>query len=414
MVQSQWLRRLALVGALAAGYFVAGKLGLRVAFVNPSATPVWPPTGIALVGFVLLGYDVWPAVLLSAFLVNLATAGAAIVSLGGLARWADFGSIWATWWLGDAVGDLVVAPAVLLWSMHPRVHWRRRQTLEAAALLLCVIVVGLVVFGGLYPSDVKNYPLEFLCVPFLVWAAFRFAPRGAAAAVVVLSAVAIAGTLRGFGPFARATPNESLLLLQAFMGVMALMTLVLAAVVAERKEGEERLRRLAVSDPLTGLGNYRELVSALAAEIGRSDRTDRPFAVVLLDLDGLKAINDRYGHMVGSMALRRVAEMLPASCRRMDTAARFGGDEFALVLPETGEAAAWLVARRITDRVARDGETPAISVSAGVAVHPRDGATLEALVNSADRALYESKARRRDAGRVGSLSGGGPEAFPAR
>src|SRR2546421_4788064 len=148
------------------------------------------------------------------------------------------------------------------------------------------------------------------------------------------------------------------LLLQAFQGVSAVITLVLAAAVAERTEAVDRLRRLAVSDPLTGLSNYRQLAHALDAEIRRSSRTDRPFAVVLMDLDGLKKVNDRYGHLVGSMALRRVAEALLGSCRGIDTAARFGGDEFALVLPETGDAAAWHVARRVADRVARDGEQP--------------------------------------------------------
>jgi diguanylate cyclase (GGDEF)-like protein len=235
----------------------------------------------------------------------------------------------------------------------------------------------------------------------LIWVAFRFGPREAASVVVVLGAVAIGGTLRGLGPFARPAPDESLLLLQTFMDVMAVMTLVLAAVVAERKDAEQRLRRLAVSDPLTGLANYRQLAAALDTEIQRSSRTGRPFAIVLLDLDGLKTINDRYGHLVGSMALRRVAESLLGSCRGIDTAARFGGDEFALVLPETGDAAAWHVARRVADRVARDGEQPEISVSVGVAVHPRDGATLETLQNTADRSLYAAKARRRPTSRVG-------------
>ena len=298
--------------------------------------------------------------------------------------------------MGDAVSDLVVAPAVLLWAARPRVRWTRRQALEAVGLLACLAVVGFVVFDGLVPWSDKHYPLEFLCVPFLLWVAFRFEQREAATVVVLLAGVAIWGTLRGYGPFARPLFNESLLLLQAFQGVSAVITLVLAAAVAERTEAVDRLRRLAVSDPLTGLSNYRQLAHALDAEIRRSSRTDRPFAVVLMDLDGLKKVNDRYGHLVGSMALRRVAEALLGSCRGIDTAARFGGDEFALVLPETGDAAAWHVARRIADRVARDGEQPPLSVSVGVAVHPRDGATLEALLNAADRSLYDSKARRRN------------------
>jgi diguanylate cyclase (GGDEF)-like protein len=452
-IRSQTLRRLALLVAIAAAYFVAGRLGLRFAVVNPNATAVWPPAGIALAALLLAGYEVWPAIMVGAFLVHLsttgslpsavaiaagntleglvgaylvnrfargrrvgerardvfalgvlagivstvvsATAGVLAISLDGLARWSDFGSIWLTWWLGDAVGDMVVAPAVLFWALRPRVHWTRRQALEAAALLVCVVVVGIAVFDGLFPWRHRHYPLEFLCVPLLLWAAFRFEPREAATTVLVLSGVAIAGTLAGFGPFARPTYDESLLLVQAFTGVTAIMTLVLAAAVAERREAEERLRRLAVSDPLTGLSNYRQLVQALESEIKRSSRTDRPFAVVLMDLDGLKTINDRFGHLVGSLALRRVAETLLGSCRGIDTAARFGGDEFALVLPETGDAAAWHVARRVADRVARDGEQPVISVSVGVAVHPRDGGSLEGLLNAADRSLYDTKARQR-------------------
>ncbi len=453
MTQSQWLRRLGLLLALTAGYFVAGKLGLRLAFVNPSATPVWPNTGIALAAFLLAGVEVWPAILLGAFLVNITTAGSMATSVGiaagntleglvgawlvsrfargaracdrardvfkfaglaagastlisatagvlslslsGFARWADFWSILSTWWMGDAVSDLVVAPVLLLWALRPRIHWSPRQALEIAALGASLLVVGLAVFDGIVPWRSSHYPLEFLCVPLLLWAAFRFEPRVAMTAVLMLSAIAIWGTLTGYGPFARPTFNESLLLLQAFEGASALMTLVLIAVVTERKEAEDRLRRLAVSDPLTGLANYRHLTQALDAEIQRSSRTDRPFAVVLIDLDGLKKINDRYGHLVGSLALRRVAETLLGSCRGIDTAARFGGDEFALVLPETGDAAAWHVARRVADRVARDGEKPSLTISIGVAVHPRDGATLEVLMNSADRSLYDNKARHR-------------------
>lgn len=458
MIQSRLLRRLGLLVALAAAYFVAGKLGLRLAFVNPSATAVWPPTGIALAAFVLVGYRVWPAILLSAFLVNLTTTGSVTSSVGvaigntlegvvgaylvnrfargpgafdrasdvfrltalaamvsttvsatigvtsisvaGLAPWPDYGSIWLTWWLGDAVGLVVVAPAVMLWGADPHVRWSRAQALEAAALLAGVMLVGFAVFGGLFPSQVTNYPLEFFSLPLLMWVAFRLGQRETATAVVLLSGIAIWGTLRGFGPLVRPTQHESLLLLQAFMGVTAVMTLALAAVVAERGEVAEQLRHLAVSDPLTGLANYRQLTYALETEITRSRRSGRPFAVVILDLDGLKQINDRHGHLVGSLALRRVAETLMVACRGMDTAARFGGDEFALVLPETTDAAAWGVARRVAARVARDGEQPVLSISVGVAEYPRDGEALETLLNAADRSLYRSKARGRDKSRV--------------
>lgn len=155
----------------------------------------------------------------------------------------------------------------------------------------------------------------------------------------------------------------------------------------------ESVRHLAVSDPLTGLANYRQLVDALEGEIQRSRRTGRPFSLLLFDLDKLKKINDNFGHLVGSKALCRVANVLRINSRTIDTVARYGGDEFAVILPETGMKAAQEVARRVCDLVARDQEMPSISVSVGVASYAQDGATLEALFGAADRALYNSKGR---------------------
>lgn len=288
-------RQIAIVVILGGVYFTAAKLGLLLAFVNPSATPVWPPTGIALAALLLIGYGAWPGIFLGAFLANLTTAGtvwtslgiatgntleglvgaylvnryangsntfdrpqgifnytvfAAVVSpmvsatigvtslsLGGFAAWGDYRPIWLTWWLGDAAGALIVAPLIVLWSKHPHLRWDGRAVFERALFLLTLLEMGWVVFGGVFS-------FAYLTVPFLIWAAFRFDQRETATVIALLAGIAVWGTVKGLGPFVGATPNESLLLLQAFMGIMVLVALPLGSLVAEREAATRRVRHL--------------------------------------------------------------------------------------------------------------------------------------------------------------------------
>jgi len=445
-------RRLTVLLALAGLYFSAGKLGLELAVVHASISAVWPATGVALAAFLILGYDAWPGILLGSFLVNLTTAGSAAVCLGiaigdtleGLAGtylvnkfargrnafqrtqdifkfvffaailssaiaatigmtslsigrsapWANYWTMWFTWWQGDAVGAIVVTPVLLLWTGERRMKWDTNQIVEACAVLVLLLAIGLTIFDGIFSTQAGYAPIEFLCIPVLIWAALRFGPREAAIATTILAGIAIWGTMRGNGPFVMQNKNASLLLLQAFMGVTVIVTLVLAAEVRQRKDSLEKIRLMALSDPLTGLANYRRLVEALEGEMRRYGRTERPFAILVLDLDGLKIINDTYGHVVGSQALRRVAEILRAHCRATDLPARYGGDEFVVVLPESERAAAEQVARRISDHVAKSSERPPISVSIGVAVYPVNGISITELVAAADRELYAKKAEK--------------------
>jgi signal transduction histidine kinase len=279
-------------------YFVAGKLGLTLAFVNVSASAVWPPTGLAIAALMLLGIRFWPAILVGAFAVNLTTSGDLPSSVGiaigntleaviatrlverwaggrtaferpqgvlrfallaavlatavsatigvtslvvaGLASWPDFGAIWLTWWLGDASGALLITPAIVLWATS---RWQvsPKRWAEAVLVGLAAVATGLIVFGGRVPFSVQRYPVAFLAFPVLVWAAFRFGPRGAATVALIIGAIAVLGTINGFGPYALGSPNESLLLLQAFMAVAAVTSLALAAAVLDRGRTEARL-----------------------------------------------------------------------------------------------------------------------------------------------------------------------------
>ncbi len=302
------LAQSALVAAVAAAYFLAAQLGFLMLSVDPRAPAVWPPTGLALAALLVLGYRVWPGVLLGAFVAGLsapasgpvglasllgasggiglgntlealagawlvqryaggrtafqqpqtifsftalaaglstslsATIGVASLSLAGFEPWPDFGWLWFTWWLRDVVSVLVVTPLFLVWSTKRLPTLDARRVIEWAVLLVTLVLVGQLVFGD-WPWRRANYlPLSFLVIPILVWTALRFGQRGAASAIFLLGCLSIVGTLRGTGPFALANRTNSLLLLEAFLGVMAVMALVLAADSAQRQRAEAALR----------------------------------------------------------------------------------------------------------------------------------------------------------------------------
>jgi signal transduction histidine kinase/CheY-like chemotaxis protein len=289
------LENFALLSAVALVYFIAGKFGLYFAAFSLSSSPIWPPTGIAAAALLLGGLRLWPAIFLAAFFVNVTTSGtvytslgiaagntldaivavyltvhyangrrvfertrdffrfvafsmfAAAVSptiglaslrLGGFTSSNDLARIWLTWWVGDMGGFLLVAPAVILWIENPAIVRDARRLLEKSLTLVAIVAVGVLVFGGVLPG-IGNYPIGFVCIPILVWSAFRFGQREAATCNFVLSASAAWGIMRGVGPWARfGDPISSFIIPQAFMITMAVMTLAMAAAVWERKHAE--------------------------------------------------------------------------------------------------------------------------------------------------------------------------------
>jgi signal transduction histidine kinase len=183
------------------------------------------------------------AALLAALFSPIVSATIGITSLT-IAHYAvlnEYMIIWLTWWLGDATGILILTPAILLWAQRPKIDWSSRERLELGLSLLVLLGICEVIFGPFINTQHK-YPLQFLLVPILIWAAFRFGPRETATMTVLLAGWATWGTINGYGPFTSDSKNEALLLGQAFLAVTTVMALALAAAVQERKDAEARFQ----------------------------------------------------------------------------------------------------------------------------------------------------------------------------
>lgn len=291
------VRYFLLVAIVAALYFGTAKLGLSLAVIHANVSPVWPPTGVAIAAVLILGYRVWPGILLGAFFANLftpvsiataggiaigntlealaaglilnsldfhtafdrakdvfkfvvvtilcttvsATIGTLSLCLSQAAPWEGFGNLWLTWWLGNTIGGLLVAPLLLTWASGS--HWLpKKRYLEGLVVLFLLAVAAMVTFGGPPPIPIRHYPIARLTIPFLLWAALRLGQRGLTLATLTISGFAVWGTAQGLGPFVGRTPNESLLLLQVFLGSNAVTFLFLVAAVEERRLSGELLR----------------------------------------------------------------------------------------------------------------------------------------------------------------------------
>jgi diguanylate cyclase (GGDEF)-like protein len=312
--------------------------------------------------------------------------------------------LWApiAWWLGRMVLALLLVVALLVERFLPRSRHPRR---EIASALLAVITMTYALAAALrgLPPEVSRHPSAFFPNPeqllpgaiflvSLIWYRRRLSVEDSAFDRTIYAATWL-------NVAAQLSAAQSARLLDApFVFAQALMvlgyTVALGGALLDNARLFEQVHHLAVSDPLTGLSNYRRLLDVLESETERTNRTGRPFSVLLLDLDGLKKINDSYGHLVGSRAICRLADILRIHCRAVDTAARYGGDEFALVLPESTQDDAHRVATRIREVLAGDDEQPSLSASIGISVYRGDGERIEKLLSEADQNLYAEKAKR--------------------
>ncbi len=285
---------------------------------------------------------------------------------------------------------IVVAIAItgllmlILQDVLPRTALRRAGG-PLQGLLALVFTTGLVALtGGLQSPFTFGFPLIVGAGALLV------APRIALALAVLTTACYLAAGLVAdptpeIGPLVQMAVTLTGVFLLAYIG---------ASVGREQRRARDAAIRLSTLDSLTGLFNRTYFFTALEREIARGDRSGRAFCLVMLDLDDLKAVNDRFGHVAGDQVLRAVADIVRIGVRKIDVAARYGGDEFVALLPETDPTGGWVLAEKIRLTVAEQGlpgVDPGPTISVGVVSYPADGRSADALLVSADRAMYASK-----------------------
>jgi c-di-GMP phosphodiesterase len=346
-------------------------------------------------------------------LAGLIEAGTSMtVDRGSLVTPSPGNQISLAWLAGRTLLGVLLLAAL---SVERRIPVSRDPAKEMAGATLIVGGVAYLtsVFYFMLPNAPKIHPGALISrpwdlVPAAIYlaAAIGFGRRLSRAGAYLDRALFIAA---GLNVLCHVTMSESQHHLDApytlahFMMVMSYVV-VLGGTLLDNAQLFDQVSHMAASDPLTGLANHRRLVEVMESEIQRSRRTGRNFAVLLFDLDGLKKINDRFGHLTGSRAIKRLGLALGNNSRTMDTPARYGGDEFALILPESGEAEAGHVADRICEQLQNDGQEPTITVSVGLAVYPQDGSTIDKLLGAADSALYRMKGKGQKTFRLGQVA----------
>ena len=308
-----------------------------------------------------------------------------------------------------AVIAVAFGAVLLLHDVLPPAVLGRSRFIVMGVLAVVFVTVLVALTGG------ATSPFFFVYQLVVAGAALAMSARAAAGLVTVASIAYLVAVVAapGFGTLTRAQ------LIPAALNLLALWLLTGIAVVLAREQRSRREAAVFLSqrDPMTQLFNRAHFFRAIELEIQRANRTGEHFAMLMMDLDGLKAINDTLGHLQGDVVLRQVADAIRGSLREIDTPARYGGDEFIVLLPGTDEAGGLVVGEKIRARVERlgrreEGTNLGISMSIGVVVFPRDGRSPDALVRACDAAMYESK--RMGKNRVTTARGGNARAGAER
>ncbi|WP_375177207.1 diguanylate cyclase [Marinobacter mobilis] len=378
---------------------------------------------------------------LGVFLVTVFFIASPLAAVGGASVYtfilgsdSPFLTSWRLWWIGDATGLIILTPCMhMMFSLaeaRPGLNLPASKQLELLVAWVIGLTICFLVFSAHLQSE--NYlaltPLAVLLAP--VWIGVRFSPLASSILAAVVALYAAFSTAAGIGPFIRDQQDQSALLTQEFTVLFTVLVLYIAAFVHQNRrkstelelalselrqlnealeervqmrteelsEANQRLQQLALTDELTGIYNRRKIQILGQEEVERSQRTQRPFCILLLDLDHFKQINDRYGHDMGDRCLQAFALGVQSAIRTMDRFGRWGGEEFIIIVPESDTVDLARLSQKLLDRVRTiavpiQDEQLSLSVSIGIAQWHHN--SFDKLLSEADQALYRAKEQGR-------------------
>jgi diguanylate cyclase len=324
-------------------------------------------------------------------------------------------STWTRWFTGDALGILIITPLVMIAVIMARYGPDRvfvRRSLTEIISILCIIAVATCgVF--LWHSP----PILFFLFPLVQLAVFRLGPLGAAAATLIVSILGSYLLVSGYGPIAVANATEAtrILFFQLFLATMFLTALPVAAILSERLALEKALlaaqhsaEKMAddlylqvTTDQLTGVSSRRYFLDQLSLAEDQAQRSGSPVTLAMLDIDKFKSVNDTYGHSMGDVVLRTVANLCRHRLRSTDIIGRLGGEEFGILMPGAGSGEAQMICERLREDIANHqmqitGTDSQINVTVSIGLAPYNSAVSGDWYGRADTALYAAKKNGRN------------------
>jgi diguanylate cyclase (GGDEF)-like protein len=435
---------------IAAIYFSASLIGGFFALNGSTIPIIWPQAGIALAALLLLGYTALPGIFLGSFITALATGVPFLFSIvnalgnilavffpayfifqqKGFSKLLNdyrsvfllmlFGvivgplisattsitgmyflqlnpieslpSIWGERWLRDALGILIFTPVLLVWLGNPLPRLKMSQVIEGLSIFLTVIGLELLLFISEIPSEAV-YPISFLVIPLIIWASIRNKIHGALLINFITAMFFLWGITHNQGSlFNNGSPPY--LTYVCVICTMLITSLIISASMATLSTSQKDLSYLSTHDTLTGL--YNRLFFETESKRLEKSRLF-PISIIMADIDGLKNVNDTFGHRTGDQVLINVAGLFTQVFRQEDIVSRFGGDEFVILLPGTDAPIAKKIVKRIKKQVGaynRKHMDLPINISMGVST-ANQGESLKGHLKNADKLMYQEKQKRK-------------------